>query len=110
MDLYNIWGGTYDVDDLVSVITALPGQQIADVMARDGTASMGLGLKLKTAIRTFGHWGTLMELRKVNKLAGRLRDVYDDYPTSPDRFGAWRERRDEVMDELYELTGADPKY
>jgi electron-transferring-flavoprotein dehydrogenase len=110
MDLYNIWGGTYDVDDLVSVITALPGQQIADVMARDGTASMGLGLKLKTAIRTFGHWGTLMELRKVNKLAGRLRDVYDDYPTSPDGFGAWRERRDEVMDELYELTGADPKY
>ncbi|WP_254821821.1 geranylgeranyl reductase family protein [Haloglomus halophilum] len=110
MDLYNIWGGTYDVDDLVSVISALPGQQIADVMARDGTASMSLGLKLKTLVRTFGHWGTLLELRKVNGLAADLRDIYDDYPTSPDGFEAWRDRRDAVMDELYEVTGADPKY
>ncbi|WP_276260963.1 geranylgeranyl reductase family protein [Haloglomus litoreum] len=110
MDLYNIWGGTYDVDDLVSVISALPGQQIADVMARDGTASMGLGLKLKTLVKTFGHWGTLLELRKVNSLASDLRDIYDDYPTSPDGFEAWRDRRDAVMDELYEVTGADPKY
>jgi electron-transferring-flavoprotein dehydrogenase len=110
MDIYNVWGGTYDVDDLVSVISALPGQQIADVMARDGTASMGLGLKLKTVVKTFGHWGTLLELRTVNSLAADLRDVYDDYPTSPDGFEAWRDRRDEVMDELYEVTGADPKY
>ncbi len=110
MDLYNIWGGTYDVDDLVSVISALPGQQIADVMARDGTASMSLGLKLKTLVRTFGHWSTLLELRKVNGLAADLRDIYDDYPTSPDGFEAWRDRRDQVMDELYEITGADPKY
>jgi digeranylgeranylglycerophospholipid reductase len=110
MDIYNIWGGTYDVDDLVSVISALPGQQIADVMARDGTASMGLGLKLKTLVKTFGHWGTLLELRKVNHLAADLRDVYDDYPTSPDGFEAWRDRRDDVMAQLYEVTGADPKY
>jgi electron-transferring-flavoprotein dehydrogenase len=110
MDIYNIWGGTYDVDDLVSVISALPGQQIADVMAREGTASMGLGLKLKTLIKTFGHWSTLLELRKVNHLASDLRDVYDDYPTSPDGFEAWRSRRDDVMAELYELTGAEPKY
>ncbi|MFB6206264.1 MAG: geranylgeranyl reductase family protein [Haloglomus sp.] len=110
MDLYNIWGGTYDVDELVSVISALPGQQIADVMTGDGTTSMGLGLKLKTAISTFGHWGTLWELRKVNNLAARLRDVYDDYPASPDGFEAWRDRRDAVMDELYEVTGAEPKY
>jgi digeranylgeranylglycerophospholipid reductase len=110
MDIYNIWGGTYDVDDLVSVISALPGQQIADVMARDGTASMGLGLKLKTLVKTFGHWGTLLELRRVNGLAADLRDVYDDYPTSPDGFEAWRARRDDVMDELYEVTGAEAKY
>jgi digeranylgeranylglycerophospholipid reductase len=110
MDLYNIWGGTYDVDELVSVISALPGQQIADVMARDGTASMGLGLKLKTLVKTFGHWGTLLELRKVNNLAADLRDIYDDSPTSPDGFETWRDRRDAVMDELYEVTGADPKY
>ena len=110
MDLYNIWGGTYEMDELVSVISALPGQQIADVMARDGTASMGLGLKLKTLIKTFGHWSTLLELRKVNDIAADLRDVYDDYPTSPDGFDAWRDRRDSVMDDLYEVTGAESKY
>ncbi len=110
MDLYNIWGSAQDVDELVDLISAMPGQQLLDVMGKDGTASMNLGLKLKTAVRTFGHWGTIYELYKVHELASQLKDVYDQYPSGPDEFAAWRDRRDAIMDDLYEVTGAEAKY
>jgi electron-transferring-flavoprotein dehydrogenase len=110
MDLYNIWGTNYDVDELVDIISAMPGQQLADALALEGTASMSLPLKLKTAVKTFGHWGTLFELKQLNDLASELKSVYDDYPTGPDAFADWQARRDDLMDEVYELTGAGPKY
>ncbi|QLD88509.1 geranylgeranyl reductase family protein [Natronomonas salina] len=110
MDLYNIWGSNYDVDDLVDIVSAMPGQQLADALALEGTASMNWPLKIKTAVKTFGHWGTLFELKKLNELATDLKSVYDDYPTTPDEFQDWRARRDDLMDDVYDLTGADPKY
>ena len=110
MDLYNIWGGTYDVDELVDIVSAMPGQQLADALALEGTASMSWPLKIKTAVKTFGHWGTLFELKKLNELATDLKSVYDDYPTTSDGLDAWQSRRDEVMDDVYELSGAEPKY
>jgi electron-transferring-flavoprotein dehydrogenase len=110
MDLYNIFGSAQDVDDLVDLVSAMPGQQLVDVMGKEGTASMSLGLKVKTAIKTFGHWGTLYELYQVHHLASRLKDVYDEYPDGPAGFQAWRDRRDAVLEELYDLTGAEPKY
>jgi len=110
MDLYNIFGGAHDVDELVDVISALPGQQLVDALGKEGTASMGLGLKVKTIVKTYGHWDVLYELYKVSKKATELKEVYDDYPTSPDGFDAWRSRRDSIMDDVYEITGADPKY
>ncbi|MFB6116991.1 geranylgeranyl reductase family protein [Halosegnis sp.] len=110
MDLYNIWGGSYDVDELVDIVSAIPGQQLADAIGREGTTSMGWRLKLKTALDTFGHWGTLTELARVNRIAGRLKEVYESYPDSPDGFAEWRNRRDALMDEFHELTGAARKY
>ncbi|GAB3027308.1 geranylgeranyl reductase family protein [Natronobiforma cellulositropha] len=110
MDLYNIFGGAHDIDELVSVITALPGQQLVDAIGKKGTASMGLGLKLKTLVKTFGHWDVLYELHRVQKTAASLKDVYDTYPNTPDGFSAWEGERDAVMDRLYEITGADAKY
>ncbi|WP_256392762.1 geranylgeranyl reductase family protein [Natronoarchaeum rubrum] len=110
MDLYNIFGGAHEVDELVDVLTALPGQQIIDALGKEGTASMGLGLKLRTVFKTRGHWDVLYELYKISKKASELKAVYDDYPTSPDGFDAWRSRRDAIMDDVYEITGADPKY
>ena len=110
MDLYNIWGGSYDVDELVDIVSAVPGQQLADAIGRTGTTSMGLALKLKTAVKTLGHWGTIVELARVGRLASRLRDVYEEYPTSPDGFTAWRDERDALMDEFHDLTGAARKY
>jgi len=110
MDLYNIFGSAHDVDDLVSVVSSLPGQQLVDALGTKGTSSMSLGLKLKTLVKTFGHWDVLYELYKVHNKAAELKEIYDDYPTSPDGFDAWRTRRDAVMDDVYEITGAEPKY
>ena len=110
MDLYNIFGTAHDIDELVSVVTALPGQQLVDAIGKKGTASMSLGLKLKTLLKTVGHWDTLYELHKVQRAAASLKDVYDTYPDDPGRFEAWQKERDAVMDRVYEITGADPKY
>ena len=109
IDLYNIWGTAHEVDDLVDIVTSIPGQQLVDAMS-SGETSMGLGLKIKTALKTFGHWSELLELWKVRNVAGELKDHYDAYPTSPEGFEAWKNERDELMDRVYEVSGADPKY
>ena len=110
MDLYTIWAGTYDVDELVDIVSAMPGQQLADALALEGTTSMSWPLKIKTAVKTFGHWGTLFELKQLNDLATQLKSVYDEYPATSDGIDAWQSRRNDIMDDVYELSGADPKY
>ncbi|WP_440764861.1 geranylgeranyl reductase family protein [Natronorubrum sp. DTA7] len=110
MDLYNIFGTARDQEDLVSMVTALPGQQLIDAIGKKGTTNMSLGLKLKTLVKTFGHWDTLYDLYKVQDAAGSLKDVYDSYPDDPGQFAAWQKERDSVMDRVYDITGADPKY
>ncbi len=110
MDVYNIFGGANDVDDLVSVLTSMPSQQIIDTLGKEGTASMSLGLKLKTVFKTFGHWETLYDLYQVQKKAAEVKELYNEYPSSPAGFEAWRDRRDALMDEIYQITGAEPKY
>ena len=110
MDIYNIFGGANDVDDLVSILTALPGQQLVDALGKEGTASMGLGLKLKTVLKTFGHWETLYDLYRIQRKAGELKAIYEEYPESPAGFEGWRERRDALMEEVYRIAGAEPKY
>ncbi|MFB6120233.1 MAG: geranylgeranyl reductase family protein [Halobacteriaceae archaeon] len=110
MDLYNIFGTAHDVEELTDVVSSIPGQQLVDALGRSGTSSMGLGLKLKTLVQTFGHWSTLYELYKVNGLAKDLKSVYEEYPASPEGFDAWQSRRDSILDDVYAVTGADPKY
>jgi digeranylgeranylglycerophospholipid reductase len=114
MDLYNIFGGAHNVDELTDILTALPGQMLIDLMGRDGSLSLSFPEKLKTAVvtafKTRGHWGTLREGRDINRLATRLKEIYDDYPTGPDEFDAWQSQRDDLMDQVYEVTGAEPKY
>ncbi|WP_178916416.1 geranylgeranyl reductase family protein [Natronomonas gomsonensis] len=110
MDLYNIWGGTHDVDELVDIISAMPGQQLVDALGADGTTSMSWPLKIRTALETFGHWRTLFRVKKLNDLAGELKTIYEDYPTTPDGFADWQSRRDDLMETVYDVTGAEPKY
>ncbi|MBS3761129.1 MAG: geranylgeranyl reductase family protein [Halodesulfurarchaeum sp.] len=109
IDLYNIWAGTHNVDELTGIVTALPGQALIDALGK-GAAGMSLGLKLDTLRRTFGHWKTLFGLYRVHQQALKLKAVYDDYPRDPDGFEDWRARRDEIYDTVYEISGADPKY
>jgi len=110
MDLYNIFGTTLTVEDISDVLAALPAQQLIDILGRSGTSSMGLGLKLKTMVQTFGHWGTLYDAYKVNKRASELKAIYDEYPTTPSGFEEWRAKRDGFMEDFYAEFGADPKY
>ncbi len=114
MDVYNIFGSGHDIDELTEVVTALPGQAIINIMGKKGEASLSLPGKLKTAAMTVlgtrGHWDTLYDGYRTSKLAARIKNLYDEYPTSPDGFPAWQDRRDTLMEEVYEVTGADPKY
>ncbi len=109
IDLYNIWGTAHEVEELVSVVSSVPGQQLADTLG-GGNTSMSLALKLKTLLDTFGHWDLLYELYRVQDRAATLKDHYDAYPETPTAFEGWRSERDRVMDEVYGIAGADPKY
>jgi electron-transferring-flavoprotein dehydrogenase len=114
MDLYNIFGSAHEIEELTDIVTALPGKMIIDLMGKKGEATLSLTEKLTTAVSTVietrGHWGTLYEAYQVGQLASDLKDTYDEYPTGPDEFDAWRDRRDAIMEEVYEVTGAEAKY
>ena len=114
MDLYNIFGSAHDVDELTDIVTSLPGQAILDIMGKKGELTLSLPEKIKTvattAVNSRGHWDTLYQAYQTNKLASKIKNLYSNYPTGPDEFAAWRNERDALMDEVYEVTGADPKY
>jgi electron-transferring-flavoprotein dehydrogenase len=109
VDLYNVWGTAHEVDELVDIVSSLPGQQLVDALG-SGTSPMSMKLKLQTIVKTFGHWEALYELYKVSRKAAEIRTIYNAFPESPRGFEGWREARDSVMDDLYEISGADPKY
>jgi len=109
LDVYNVFTTAYDIDDLMSLLAALPTGKLSEALY-SGSARMGLALKLRTAVRSFGHWGTLYDLWQTKTLADRLLAHYEAYPDSPDGFETWRSRRDDIMEDIYATTGADPKY
>ncbi|MFB6179872.1 MAG: geranylgeranyl reductase family protein [Halorientalis sp.] len=109
LDVYNIFTTAYDLDDLMAMLAAMPVEKISEALY-SGSANIGPLLKLKTAIKSFGHWGTIWDLYQTKQLADQLLDHYEDYPTSPAGFETWQSERDELMDEIYETTGADAKY
>lgn len=107
-DLYNIFGTAHGVGELTGLVKSMPGQQLVDALG-EGEVSMSLGLKLKTLVKTFGHWGLLRELYGVHKKAEEMKEMYASYP-SIDEFETWKGERDAVMEEVYEITGAAHKY
>lgn len=60
-------------------------------------------------IDAFGHWDLLHELRGPEARRD-ARGGYDACPGTPVVFEGWRSERDRVLDEVYESSGADPKY
>jgi geranylgeranyl reductase family protein len=109
LDVYNIYTTAYDVDDLMGLLSALPVAKLSEAIY-SGSANIGWWLKLKTALKARGHWGTIYDLYRTKGLADELLAHYEDYPDNPDDFTTWRNRRDDIMAQVYEETGAEPKY
>ncbi|QLD86655.1 geranylgeranyl reductase family protein [Natronomonas halophila] len=109
LDVYNIFATAYDLDDLLGLLAAMPAEKLSDALY-SGSANVGLGLKLQVLIKSFGHWDTLKNLYDTKKLADRLLDHYETYPSSPEGFADWQRKRDRIMDDIYAETGAEAKY
>ena len=109
LDIYNIFTTAYDVGDLMALLAALPGEKLAEALY-GGSTDVGLGLKLKMAVKSVGHWGTIRDLYRTKKAADRLLDHYESYPSDIGGFEAWQRERDAIMDDIYAVTGAEPKY
>ena len=109
LDVYNVFSTASDLDDLMGLLAALPGQQLSEALY-SGTAGVSPSLIAETLWKSRGHWETMYDLYRTKHLADRLLEHYESYPDDPAEFGAWRVKRDRVMEEVYETTGADPKY
>ena len=109
LDIYNVFSTAYDLDDLLGLLAALPAEKLSDALY-SGSANVGLGLKLRVLIKSFGHWGTLKNLYDTKSLADRLLEHYEAYPDSPQGFPDWQRERDRIMEDIYAETGAEPKY
>ncbi|MFC4549012.1 MULTISPECIES: geranylgeranyl reductase family protein [Halorussus] len=109
LDVYNVFSTAVDVDDLMSLLAALPAQKLAEALY-SGSANIGALLKIQTAIKSWGHWDLIYDLYQTKRSADDLIDHYETYPRHPDGLAAWQNRRDAIMDEVYATTGAEPKY
>ena len=109
LDVYNVLSTAVDVDDLMGLLAALPGEKLAEALY-SGSTSMSFGLKIKSAIKSFGYWGTILDFYRTKQLAEELIGRYEAYPTHPDDLTAWQNDRDDLMERVYETTGAEPKY
>ena len=109
LDVYNILSTAVDVDDLMGLLAALPGEKLAEALY-DGKTSMGPLLAARTAINSFGYWRQILDFYKVKQVAEEVIDHYKRYPASPDGLAGWQRQRDELMETVYDVTGAEPKY
>jgi geranylgeranyl reductase family protein len=108
LDVYNVLSTAVEVDDLMGLLAALPGEKIADALY--GEARFGLRLKAQMALKSLEYWETVLDFYRAKRLSDRLVDQYGRYPTRPGALGGWQAARDDLMDRVYETVGADPKY
>jgi geranylgeranyl reductase family protein len=108
LDVYNVLSTAVEVDDLMGLLAALPGEKIADALY--GEARFGLRLKTQMALKSLEYWETVLDFYRAKRLSDRLVDQYGRYPTRPGALGGWQAARDDLMDRVYETVGADPKY
>jgi geranylgeranyl reductase family protein len=109
LDVYNVLSTAIDVDELMELLAALPGEQVAEALY-SGKTEMGLWLKLKTAVGALGYLPKVWKFYKTKQLAEELLDHYEQYPDTPGALPRWTEERDEIMERVYQRTGAEPKY
>ena len=109
LDVYNILSTAVDVDDLMGLLASLPGEKLAEALY-SGSTDLGWRLKLQTAIKSFGYWGVILNFYRTKQLAEAVLDHYESYPGHPSELVAWQQERDDLLERVYETTGADPKY
>jgi len=109
LDVYNILSTAVDIDDLMGLLAALPGEKLAEALYT-GKTSMGPLLAARTAIDSFGYWRQIVDFYKVKQLAEKLINHYERYPSTPAALATWQRQRDDLMETIYEATGAEPKY
>ncbi|MFB6093468.1 MAG: geranylgeranyl reductase family protein [Halanaeroarchaeum sp.] len=109
LDVYNIFTTAVDVDTLMGLLSSLPTAKLSEALY-SGSAEFDLALKLRTALDALGYWDTVLQLYRTKRQADALIDHYGEYPSSPDGFASWRAERDSIMEDVYAVTGADPKY
>ncbi|MFB6135034.1 MAG: geranylgeranyl reductase family protein [Halanaeroarchaeum sp.] len=109
LDVYNIFTTAVDVDTLMGLLASLPTAKLSEALY-SGTAEFDLLLKLRTAFDALGYWDTVLSLYRTKRHADVLIDHYDRYPSTPGDFEHWQDQRDDIMEDVYAVTGADPKY
>jgi geranylgeranyl reductase family protein len=109
LDAYNVLTTALDVDDLMGLMAALPGEKIAEALY-SGSTSFSPLLALQSAVQSYGYWGTILTFYRAKRVADELLDHYGRYPSRPGAFEAWQSTRDDLMEDLYAVTGADAKY
>ncbi|GAB3671526.1 geranylgeranyl reductase family protein [Halopiger thermotolerans] len=109
LDVYNILSTAVDVDDLMGLLAAMPGEKLAEALY-SGSTSIGPKLAAESLYKSYGHWGTILNLFKTKRRADDLLELYEHYPDHPAALEHWQQRRDDLMEQVYETTGADPKY
>ncbi|UTF53471.1 geranylgeranyl reductase family protein [Natronosalvus rutilus] len=109
LDVYNILSTAVDVDDLMGLLAAMPGDKLAEALY-SGSTDIGMKLKLEALVKSRGHWGTILNLYRTKRRADEVLEQYEGYPSRPDALPNWQRQRDDLMETVYETTGADPKY
>ena len=109
LDVYNILTTAVEVEELMDLLASVPAEKVSEAIYA-GTAEFGWGLKFKTLLGSLGHLGLIRKFYRTKSVADRLLAHYEQYPDSPDGLAAWQSQRDEIMEAVYQTTGADPKY
>jgi len=109
LDVYNVLSTAVDTDELMSLLAALPGERVAESLY-EGSTSLGLRDVVQIATQSAEHWRQILQFYRTKRCADALLDHYESYPESPAAFARWQQVRDRLMDDVYETTGADPKY
>jgi len=109
LDVYNILSTAIDVEDLTSLLASLPGEPIAEALY-SGKTSISPRVALQTLKGAMGHLDNIWQIYTVRNVAEDLLDHYERYPDRPSALPQWQDERDEIMECVYQRTGADPKY
>ncbi|KTG10203.1 electron transfer flavoprotein [Haloprofundus marisrubri] len=109
LDVYNILSTAVDVDELMGLLAALPGEKLAEALY-SGKTSMSPLVMAQTAVKSASYWRQIKNFYETKRLAEKLMNHYDRYPTRPSALAGWQTHRDDLMDRIYETTGAEAKY